>query len=209
MTHFYLETPSLNRKQEIIDYINELVIHNSDLNGIEVLTKILDGYTFEQTLERCLNLENKEYAQKLGKAQAKTFLLIRKEDDKIIGALNIRWNLPKEAQQFGGNMGYGIRPTERRKGYNKINLYLGLREAQKIGLEKVKLVCETNNIGSVKTIEALGGTLEQTTIDPSDGLLTSIYSFNVKQTLEEYKESFRNNIDTNNYIDDKNESELI
>lgn len=198
MTHFYLETPSLNRKQEIIDYINELVVNKSDINGIEVLTKILDGYTFEQTLEHCLNLENKEYAHKLGKAQIKTFLLIRKEDDRIVGALNIRWNSPIKMQLFSGNIGYGIRPKERRNGYNKINLYLGIIEAQKVGLEKIKLVCETNNIGSVKTIEALGGILEQTTIDPSDSLLTSIYIINVEQTLEKYKEAFRNNIDINN-----------
>ena len=100
MEQFYLETPSLKRKNEIIDYIYELVLYNSDINGIEVLTKILDGYTFEQTLEHCLNLKNKEYAKKLGKAQTKTFLLIRKEDDKVVGALNIRWNFPKKNGLF-------------------------------------------------------------------------------------------------------------
>ena len=46
---------------------------------------MLNGYTFEQVLKHCLNLEDKEYAKKLGKAQMKTFLLIRKEDDKVVG----------------------------------------------------------------------------------------------------------------------------
>ena len=174
MEQFYLEIPSLKRKKEITDYINELVLYNSDINGIEVFTKILDGYTFEQVLEHCLNLEGKEYAKKLGKAQMKTFLLIRKEDDKIVGALNIRWNLSEKAKQFGGNIGYGIRPVERRKGYNKINLYLGLIEAQKIGLDKVKLVCDASNLGSVRTMEALGATLERTEVDSYDGVLTSV-----------------------------------
>lgn len=41
MEQFYLEIPSFERKNEIIDYINELVFYNSDINGIEVLTKIL------------------------------------------------------------------------------------------------------------------------------------------------------------------------
>ena len=77
MEQFYLEIPSIKRKDEIIDYINELVLYNSDINGIEVLAKILDGYTFEEVLEHSLNLENKDYAKKLGKAQVKTFLLIR------------------------------------------------------------------------------------------------------------------------------------
>ena len=192
MEQFYLEMPSLKRKKDIMDYINELVIYNSEINGIEVFAKILDGYTFEEVLEHCLNLEDEEYAKKLGKAQMKTFLLIRKQDDKVVGALNIRWNLPEKSKQFGGNIGYGIRPTERRKGYNKINLYLGLIEAQKIGLEKVKLVCDASNLGSIRTIEALGAKLIITEIDPSDGILTSVYLFNVDETINEYKENFKN-----------------
>lgn len=200
MGQFYLEIPSLKRKKEITDYINELVLYNSDINGIEVFTKILDGYTFEQVLEHCLNLENKEHAKKLEKAQMKTFLLIRKEDDKVVGALNIRWNLPEKAKRFGGNIGYGIRPTERRKGYNKINLYLGLIEAQKIGLDKVKLVCEASNLGSVRTMEALGATLERTEVDSYDGVLTSVYWFNVDETINKYTETFKNNVYINNSI---------
>ncbi len=97
-------------------------------------------------------------------------------------------------KKFGGNIGYGIRPTERRKGYNKINLYLGLLEAQKLGLEKVMLDCDVNNLGSLKTMQALGGVLERTEVDPYDGILTSVYWFNVKETIGNYKKEFENNI---------------
>mgnify|MGYP003236644040 FL=1 len=77
METFYLETPSLERKNEIIDYINEFVEHKSDINGTGSLDKILDGYTFEQALESCLNMQYEEYAKKFGRCQGKTFLLIR------------------------------------------------------------------------------------------------------------------------------------
>lgn len=99
-------------------------------------------------------------------------------------------------KQFGGNIGYGIRPTERRKGYNKINLYLGLLEAQKLGLEEVMLDCETTNIASSKTMESLGGILKKTEIDPADGLLTSVYIIDVKKSLEEYKDIYLSKIYT-------------
>ena len=190
MESFYLEKPSIERKNEIIDYINEFVLYNSDINGTGSLDKILEGYTFEQALERCLNVENEEYAKNLGRCQSKTFLLIRENDNKIIGMINVRWNLTEEMKQFGGNIGYGIRPTERRKGYNKINLYLGLLEAQRLGLDKVMLDCDVNNIGSAKTMQALGGTLERTEIDPYDGVLTSVYWFNVDDTINKYKDTF-------------------
>ena len=187
MEQFYLEIPSSKRKNEIIVYFDEFVMYNSDINGSGGLDKILSGYTFEQALNRCLNMCNEEYAKKLGRCQAKTFLLIRANDNKIIGTINIRWNLTEKMKQFGGNIGYGIRPTERRKGYNKINLYLGLLEAKKLGLEKVTLACESTNIASIKTIESLGGILNSSEIDPSDGILTNIYIINVKETINKYK----------------------
>lgn len=194
MEQFYLEVPSIKRKDEIIEYINEFVFYNSDINGSGSLDKILEGYTFEQALERCLNMQKEEYAKKMGRCQSKTFLLIRKNDNRIIGTINVRWNLTEEMKQFCGNIGYGIRPTERRKGYNKINLYLGLIEAKKLGLDKVMLDCDVNNLGSSKTMQALGGILERTEIDPYDGVLTSVYWFNVDETIVKYKEVFKNNI---------------
>lgn len=51
MNNFYLEIPNIKRKEDIIDYINELELYNSEINGIELLAKILEGYKFEETLE--------------------------------------------------------------------------------------------------------------------------------------------------------------
>lgn len=194
MEQFYLEIPSSKRKNEIIDYFDEFVMYNSDINGSGGLDKILSGYTFEQALDRCLNMRNEEYAKKLGRCQAKTFLLIRANDNKIIGTINIRWNLTEKMKQFGGNIGYGIRPTERRKGYNKVNLYLGLIEAQKLGLDKVMLDCDVKNLGSDKTILALGGILERTEVDPYNGILTNVYWINVDESIKKYKETFGDKI---------------
>lgn len=192
---FYLETPSLERKDEIIDYINEFIEYKSDINGMEALTRILYGYTFEESLNMCLNMQYEEYAKIHGRCQYKTFLLIRKNDNKIIGTINIRWNLSEEMKKFAGNIGYAIRPTERRKGYNKINLYLGLIEAKKVGLDRVMLDCEAKNLASSKTMEALGGKLERTEIDPSDGILTSVYWIEIDESLEKYKDEYANFID--------------
>ena len=191
MEKFYLEIPSLKRKEEIIAYLNEFVLYNSDINGSGFLDKILEGYSFEECLDKCLNMQYQEYAKKLNRLQSKTFLLIRKNDNKIIGMLNIRWNIPPNIQEFVGNIGYGIRPTERKKGYNKINLYLGLIEIQKLGLKKIYLDCEDNNIASYKTMEALNAKLLSTKIDPYDNLLTRIYYIDVNKTINKYRSTYQ------------------
>lgn len=202
MEKFYFEIPSLERKNEIIEYLDEFVKYGSDINGSGSLDKIYDGYTFEEALDRCLKMEDEEYAKSIGRCQSRTFLLIRENDNKIVGTINVRWNLNEAMLRFGGHIGYGIRPTERRKGYNKINLYLGMLEAKKVGLEKVMLDCDVNNLGSDKTLKALGGKLERTEVDPSDGILTNVYWFNVDKTIEKYKNVYEpyianNNIKTN------------
>lgn len=197
MERFYLERPSIERKDEIIEYLDEFVEYNSDINGSGSLDKIYEGYTFEQALERCLNMENEEYAKRVNRSASKTFLLIRENDNKIIGTISVRWNLPEAMQKFGGNIGYSVRPTERRKGYNKINLYLGLIEAKKLGLDRVMLDCASDNIGSDKTMQALGGILDREEIDPADGLLTKVYYFDVNDCIEKYKDVYGHSIINN------------
>ena len=195
---FFFEIPSLERKNEIIEYLDEFVKYGSDINGSGSLDKIYYGYTFEEALDRCLKMEDEEYAKSVGRCQSRTFLLIRENDNKIVGTINVRWNLNEAMLRFGGHIGYGIRPTERRKGYNKINLYLGMLEAKKVGLEKVMLDCDVNNLGSDKTLKALGGKLERTEVDPSDGILTNVYWFNVDETIEKYKNVYEPYIANNN-----------
>lgn len=190
MEKFHFERPSLERKNEIIEYLDEFVKYGSDINGSGSLDKIYDGYTFEEALDRCLKMEDEKYAKSVGRCQGRTFLLIRENDNKIVGTINVRWNLNEAMLRFGGHIGYGIRPTERRKGYNKLNLYMGIIEAKKVGLDKVMLDCDVNNLGSDKTLKALGGKLERTEIDPSDGLLTNVYWFNVDETIEKYKDTY-------------------
>ena len=53
MEKFYFEKPSIERKNEIIEYLDEFVKNNSDICGAGSLDKIYDGYTFEEALERC------------------------------------------------------------------------------------------------------------------------------------------------------------
>lgn len=79
-----------------------------------------------------------------------TYFTVRESDNRIVGMVNFRFYLKGKLLKIGGHIGYGIRPTERRKGLAKIQLYLTLLVAQKIGLDKVMIDCTDKNIGSKK-----------------------------------------------------------
>jgi predicted acetyltransferase len=189
MEKFYLEKPSLERKAEALEYIKEILnVNKSDTDGTNKLKHYLDNY--EGWLEKIENDERIIPSEE--SVPSKTFFLIRENDNKIIGMIHIRLTLNKMLADIGGHIGYSIRPTERRKGYNKINLYLGLIECQKNGLEIIMLDCLKDNIGSSKTIEALGGYLvkEEEKNFHDKRVTIQDYNINVNESIEKYKDIY-------------------
>ena len=198
MEKFYLEVPTIERKNNALDYLNEHTKYNSDINGTGGMDECLNGCTYEKWLEKLDQNKNQEYMNSLGWAPSLTYFLIRENDDKIVGMINLRYNLTDEIISKGGShVGYGIRPTERRKGYNKINFYLGLLEEQHLGEKKILLDCTDDNIGSNKTIIALGGILDKSEIDSYDNKLTNYYWIDVDKTIEKYKDKYEQYIAKN------------
>jgi predicted acetyltransferase len=86
-----------------------------------------------------------------------TIFWLVNENKKVIGAVNIRHRVTEELFNCGGHTGYGIRPSERRKGYATKLLDLSLEKAKEIGIQKALVVCDKSNIGSEKTILNNGG----------------------------------------------------
>ena len=62
---------------------------------------------------------------------------------------------------FGGHIGYGVRPSVRRRGYATEILRLSLVEARSIGIGDVRLTCDQENIASAKSIIKNGGVLDE------------------------------------------------
>jgi predicted acetyltransferase len=85
-----------------------------------------------------------------------TYWLVTKEQ-RIVGAVNIRHRLTEKLFNCGGHIGYGIRPSERRKGFATKLLALALDKAEELGIQKVLVVCDEDNIASEKTILNNGG----------------------------------------------------
>ena len=155
MEKLVFEVPSIERKNDAIDYIQEFKEYGSEINGVGGLDKYIDNY--EEWLNYLCECKNVIPNEKL--VPGVTFFLVRKSDNRIVGMINIRLALNEKLKQLGGNIGYSIRPTERRKGYNKINLYLALLECQKHNIKEVLLDCDKSNVASSCTIKALGGKL--------------------------------------------------
>ncbi len=197
MEKYYLEIPTANRKKDAINYIEEFHIFNSDINGTGGLDRFLDNY------EGWLNKLEEDYKRipNEEKVPARTFFLVRKSDNKIIGMINIRLALNEKLKKFGGNIGYSIRPTERGNGFNNINLYLGLLLCNKYNIDKVLLDADLENPASWKTMEKFGGRLLREYYDDVYANCTvRDYEIEVKPAVLNYKKEMEQYIDFDNFI---------
>jgi len=82
------------------------------------------------------------------------------EDDRVLGAISLRHELNEFLLQAGGHIGYGVRPSARRRGLATWALAETLRAAAKLGLDRVLITCNVSNVGSARTIENAGGVVE-------------------------------------------------
>jgi predicted acetyltransferase len=89
-------------------------------------------------------------------------------DDEYVGSVNIRHELTDWLLRFGGHIGYAIRPSRRREGHGTTICRLALDESRSIGLKRVLITCDADNIGSRKIIEANGGVFENEVVQPDN-----------------------------------------
>jgi predicted acetyltransferase len=159
----FLSRPCMELHNEYLSFYQEWV-DSGEVMIPWVISK--DPSDFQGMIEFLLNNEKGENLPD-GWVPSSTYWLVT-EDRKVVGAINIRHHLTEKLLNAGGHIGYGIRPSERRKGYATKLLSLSLEKAKELGLEKVLVVCDEGNMGSEKTIRKNGG-VQDTSYVEEDG----------------------------------------
>jgi len=115
------------------------------------------GKSFVEVQEHWQMLQADIMLQK-GFVPATLYFLV--DDGKVLGAISFRHQLIPCLLLNGGHIGYGVRPSERGKGYASVMLKLLLQQTNPQNYPKVMLSCDEDNPASAKTIENCGGILQ-------------------------------------------------
>lgn len=139
----------------------------------ECLRNNIDSYYFADSSSNDLfeKFDNYKYERNLkpGRVGATYFWLVDDGRDYFIGEISIRHELTESLLCYGGHVGYGIRYSEWNKGYGTLMLKLALEKAKEMGLSKVLITCDDDNLASAKVMENNGAVLQDKIENIIDG----------------------------------------
>jgi len=166
----HLIKPTTALKEEYLSFYREWKDSNENMVPW-VISK--DPQDFEGMIQF---LRNNEQGMNLpeGWVRDSTYWLVT-ETNRIIGAVNIRHQLNEKLLHSGGHIGYGIRPSERQKGYATQLLALALEKTKDLGINNVLVVCDSDNIASKKTILKNGGVSDNDYIEENGNIINRFW----------------------------------
>lgn len=159
MVDIKLELPEERHRERAEEFKAEFFREGEmEING----SALLDKLDYSRWLEHTTRYRDETTAGD-DWVTATTFFVVRETDDKIIGMFDLRHNLDNAfLAEYGGHIGYAVRPSERRRGYGVAALELTLKYAKKLELKAVMLGCFSGNAASARMIESVGGKLAET-----------------------------------------------
>ena len=170
-----LRRPRLDEEDEV------LRAHQATTPGVpHFLYHYQDGMPFRRYLEV---LDEQEQGVGLPSGQVPSTFLFAFVGERIVGRVSIRHRLTDALTHVGGHVGYVVVPEFRRRGYATVMLRLALDIArEQLGIDRVMVSCDDDNVGSIRTIERNGGTLESVVAGPDSGPSTRRYWLDTRGT---------------------------
>lgn len=169
--------PTKEYKAQLEEYVQEFIA-----NGETEIIGDSDLFTSPNIDEwfKKIEFDLSEKTIKKDTIPSTIYLTIRKSDNKIIGNMQIKHYLNESLFFSEGHIKNSIRPSERNKSYSNEQMRLGLEKCKELGIERVFIGCDKNNIAAIKSIIKNGGILENEITKPN-GQLTQKYCISLKK----------------------------
>ncbi len=135
--------PTRDFKSEYLHMLDEHLQRGEDYYAHELAHKDFGAY-LQNLVEESQGLDLPAEVVPMS-----TYWLV-KGNETILGESRLRHFLTPALEHYGGHIGYVIRPSQRLKGYGTLILALTLEKARQLGIQRARITCDTDNIGSAR-----------------------------------------------------------
>jgi predicted acetyltransferase len=160
-TNIKLILPSIEYKNSYIGLVTEFVINNEPFIPFPLKMEFKD---FTQMVKKLRGYAKGENLMP-GFVPHSTYWLV--SDMEIVAVSNLRHKLNEKLLKEGGHIGYGVRPSSRKKGYATILLAETIKKAKAKGINPILVTCEKENVPSARVIQKNDGILEDEIFSPA------------------------------------------
>lgn len=151
-----LQQPNLSRENDFMAMVEEFQSFD-EAHFIEEDVLVKDGFAKYVTW---LHQGEQGKLSDQGLVPWSAYWAIDVNSNTLVGVSSLRHELSPWLAQYGGHIGYRVRPSMRQRGVGTKILALTLRCALERGIEQALVICQKDNAGSVGVIHNNGGILE-------------------------------------------------
>lgn len=151
--------PTAADREQVLSFYREFEDHHETCIGC------CNFHDFDLWLR---GMENRHTGTDLPPGYVRENFYLCYEGDILAGVFSLKFELTDYLLQFGGHVGYAVRPSLRRRGLATQMLRQGLSLARGFGFSRILAVCNEDNIASETVILRCGGVPEDERYDPEE-----------------------------------------
>lgn len=163
--------PQLSDENILMDYIHEHHAAGEQSISASLGLPVMDYYAWVEKINANANEGDDEWG--------KSLLYLCFDGQRLVGLLSIRYELSRELSEKFGDIGYGVRPALRCRGYATQMLVHALDICRAKGMPTVIVGCFADNRASAAVIEKCGGVLFAENDNFKPGLSSRYYHINL------------------------------
>ncbi len=162
--------PTYTNKNDVLSFYNEFEKNNETCIGYS------NYKDFEKWLEE---MQNRKEGKNLPSGYVKENFYLCYDNKELVGVFSLKFELTEYLYNYGGHIGYAVKPSKRNKGLATEILKQGLDIAKELDFDKILLVCDEDNYASEKVIIKNNGVYENKLYDEDEKVFVKRYWINL------------------------------
>ena len=163
--------PTEENKKDVLDFYEEFENHDETCIGFALYKDFSSWLT---------QMKNRKSGTNLPKGYVRENFYLCYENEKLIGVFSLKFELTEYLFNFGGHIGYAVRPSMRNQGWATKILKQGLEVARDYKFKKLLVVVDEDNLPSIHVVLHNKGMLENTVYDSKEDVYVKRFWINIE-----------------------------